>query len=228
MKAYPELPFYAGEIVAGKVIRLTNHYAVMDIRGVELPLETQFITWDALAKPAENLSLGDRLEVMMQFGKAIPEQRKLFYPWPKYDKDGFWLNRLPLLDNPWPTLCKRYQDGSVVEVEMIDYVNWYIARVRMPEGLIVELRTNDIHLSASRRSKNYGRKLYRGERIRIVFRRISPVGCWVERFLGSSIAHDLTEAGFVSPGISSKKLDHHERAFLSRRDKLALMRVGRS
>ena len=184
MATYQDLPFYSGEIVAGKVCKMTNRYAVLTIRGWELPLETGFITWDALTKPAEKLSLGDRLEVMMQSGISYNTLRKLGYPSPKYDKNGFWLNRLPLLENPWPILCERYQEGSVVEVEMINYVNWYIARVRMPEGLIVELRTNDIH-PRPLRSNEYGRKLYPGERIRIVFRQIyKSGGCWVERFMG--------------------------------------------
>jgi hypothetical protein len=222
MGTYLELPFYSGEIIAGRVTRLTDRCAIIDIRGWELPLETKFITWDAMTNPAEYLSLGERLEVMVQYDFSSHTLRKQGYPSPSFEKDGFWLNRLPLLDNPCPRLCERYQDGAVVEVEMIDYVNWYIARVRMPEGLIVELRTNDIHLRASNHSREYGRKLYQGERIRVVFRKISRPGSWVERFVGGSIAHDMTEAGFVTPGIASKKLNQHERTFIANRAIAAL------
>lgn len=217
MAIYEEVPFNSGDVVAGKVVGITDRFALINALGWELPLDTRHITWDVLRNPAERLSLGNRLELVVQTGMTARERRQLDYPCSDAHY-GFWLSRLPLLENPWPALRERYQDGSVVEVEFIDYLNWYIGRVRMPEGLIIELRTNDIHPS-SKRSNEYARKLQPGERFRVVFRRIYPSGGWVERFMGCSKSHHLAESGFVTPRVASKMLDAHERSFLADRER---------
>jgi hypothetical protein len=123
---------------------------------------------------------------------------------------------VPLLENPWPVLRAKYPEGSVVEVEMVDYVNWYIARVKMPEGLLVELRTNDIHLR-TRKSNAHLRPLNQGERFKVVFRRLYRPGGWVERFVGGSVEDAFTEAGYLSPTQAIKKLTDVEMAFIERR-----------
>ena len=192
--------------VTGHVSRISDQYALLTIRGWELPLETRFMSWDALKNPAEKLSIGDRVKVMIQSGMSGNELRKLNYSWPKYHKDGYWLNCLPFFENPWPRFINRYKEGSVIEVEMIDYLNWYIARVRMPDGFIIELRINDIH-PRSKINTEYNRKLNSGERFRIIFRQIHGSGVWVQRFLGkteTTFQQHLIEAGQVMPCIATK------------------------
>lgn len=136
---------------------------------------------------------------------------------PNLTFDSVWASRLPLLENPWPNLTAKYKDGDVVEVELIDYLNWYIARVRLPEGLVVELRTNDIH-PRSQKTEYLGRKLNAGERFKVVFRQFYSPGGWVERYFGGSTTDCLAaEAGYVTPRQAQRKLDEAEKAFLRRR-----------
>lgn len=206
----------SGDVVSGRVVEMKPLYATMSVMGQCMPLTTSHICWDVLRNPNERLSLGDRLEMAVCPAMTFRDMRKMDYPTPIVSNGGIWLSRLPLIENPWPKLQQRYQDGAVVEVECIDYLNWYVARVRLPEGLIIELRTNDIH-PRSRRSVEYGRKFQPGERFLIVFRKISSTRVWVERFFGGSKSHDLAESGFLTPERGSWLMDAHERAFLSAR-----------
>jgi hypothetical protein len=221
MKSHQSLPFYSGEILAGRVNRLEDRFATLSVRGYSLPLETEFISWEALIKPAERLAIGDRLQVVIQTCADTTKWGRLTGCWPNYNYCGYWLNCLPLFNNPWDAVRKRYQPGSVVEVEMIDYVNWYIARVRMPENLLVEMRTNDIQPSAYGQSK-FGRKLNRGERFRVVIHRIYDRGFWVERFEADSTAFYLAESGFDTSNTSSQKIDFQEKRFPSNKRSRAI------
>ncbi|MFZ4534955.1 hypothetical protein [Propionivibrio sp.] len=215
-------PFYPGETVVGRVVSLGPRFATIDIGGWQVPLETAFIDWNAYRTPGEVLSLGDRLNAVIHDDGRLDSLYRRHGLRPKQIWDGFWLSRLPLLEDPWPALALKYPDGSVVEVEMIDYVNWYIARVRMPEGLVIELRTGDIHLK-TKRSSNFLRKLHQGERFKVVFRRLYRPGGWVQRFVGGSTADCLSESGFVTPLLAAQSLTRVEQAFMRHREQIDSM-----
>ncbi len=130
--------FSPAEIVSGRVVGINPRFATLKIRCELVPLEKKCITWSALKSAEEVLSLGDRVEVMVFEGSSDHMAHLRYHLWPKQVWEGRWSSRLPLLDDPWPSLMDRYPEGSVVEVEMVDYVNWYIARVRLPDGLLIE------------------------------------------------------------------------------------------
>ena len=211
------LLFSPGEIVSGRVIALSPRFATLEIRSAMVPLGKECITWSALKSVEEALSLGDRVEVMVFEGESDHPAHRRYRLWPRQVWDGRWASCLPLLDDPWPSLEDQYPEGSVVEVEMVDYVNWYIARVRLPGGLVVELRTNDIHLR-TRKSDQYVRPLRPGERFKVVFRRLYRPGGWVERHF-ERLEHGLLESGFVGQRLATEKLTLAEQDFLAIRER---------
>ena len=208
--------FSPGEIVSGRVIAITSRFATLEIRCALVPLGKDCISWSALKSADEALSLGDRVEVMVFEGRGDHPVHRRYRLWPRQVWEGRWASRLPLLDDPWPNLEDRYPEGSVVEVEMVDYVNWYIARVRLPDGLLIELRTNDIHLR-TRKSDQYVRPLQPGERFSVVFRRLYRPGGWVERHMEAP-EHGLFDAGFVGQRVATEKLTLLEQEFLAIRE----------
>ena len=209
-----DLPFRSGEIVAGCVVGLRPNFAVVRVCGQLLPIISRNLDWNAIRQPSEILSIGDRLEAVV-----FIEGDKIYHNWrsssPPLAWNGVWLTRLPLLVNPWILVREMYAEGSVVEVEMIDYVNWYIARVRFPEGFVVEMKTNEIH-PASARHTGLGRPLRPGERFQVVFCHNCE---WVRRFRGGSNEDCLAEAGYLSSGIAAKRLAEVERRFIERRNR---------
>lgn len=209
--------FSPAEIVSGRVIAMAPRFATLEIRREKIPLDRDSIGWSALKSVEEALSLGDRVEVMVFEGNHNYPFHRRYYAWPRQVCNGRWASRLPLLDDPWPLLEDQYPEGSVVEVEMVDYVNWYIARVRLPDGLLVELRTNDIHLR-TRKTDEYVRPLRQGERFKVAFRRLYRPGGWVERHLERP-EHGLLESGFVGQRMAAEKLTLAEQEFLAARDR---------
>jgi hypothetical protein len=210
-------PFYSGETAIGKVVSLGPRFATLEVRRWIVPIEASFLDWNATRAPEELLSIGDRLEVVVYFDDKLDLLHHRHWMFPKQVWNGVWASRLPLLNDPWPALIDKYPEGSVVEVEMIDYVNWYIARARMPDGLVVELRTNDIHLRTSKTS-TYARRLHPGERFKVVFRRLYRPGGWVERFMGGSMDDCLSESGYMTPRQGARRVTELEKAFIRRRN----------
>jgi hypothetical protein len=213
----PDALFSPGEQITGRVIAMTSRFATLEIRSTLIPLEKEFISWTALKSTDEVLSLGDRVEVMVFEGREDHSSHRRYRLWPRQVWNGRWASRLPLLDDPWPSLEDQYPEGTVVEVEMIDYVNWYIARVRLPDGLVVELRTNDIHLRTPK-SSSYVRTLYRGERFKVVFRRLYRPGGWVERHLEKPHTSWIADSGLIGRRLSAEKLTLAEQEFLAKRE----------
>ena len=209
--------FSPGEIVAGRVVEITLRFAVLEIRNVQVPLGKNFISWSVLKSTSEELSLGDRIEVMVFEGNDDHPCHRRYRMSPPQVWDGRWASRLPLIDDPWPARKEQYPEGSVVEVEMVDRVNWYIVRVRMPDGLMVELRTGDIYIH-TRPSGEYFRTLQPGERFRVVFRNLYRPGGWVERHF-ERLENGLIESGFVGQRMAAEKLTLAEQEFLALRER---------
>lgn len=215
-----EIPLYPGEILSGRVAAIQRNNIMLAVAGKRLPVETKLLTWDAIRSAAEILSLGERITVIATGGQAeksgrfgtfmTPSRRQCFV-------GNLWLSRLPLLPNPWPTLEEKYVEGSVVEVEFVDYVNWYILRAKMPEGFMFELRTNDVH-PRSGRNTGLGRRFLPGERIEIVFRSLYLPGGWVERYRNRSLEDACTASGYVTSLIGAERKTAAEQKYLRKRE----------
>lgn len=135
LKLIADPPFYPGEVVSGTVVRLYQHFALLNVRGHKMALETQLMSWSVCRDASSVLGIGARIEAMA-LTRDYPARRK---EWSLSNyrgmmSGGFWLSRLPLLENPWPTLADLYPDGSMVDVELVDFDRKNDAIVRFPGG----------------------------------------------------------------------------------------------
>lgn len=114
-----------GQIVTGKVVRLKSYGAFVDI-GNEMTglLHISKIAWQHLGHPAEVLTIGEELELMVD--SVDVERQRLS------------LNRRELLPGPWQQFAAQYQVADLVEGEVMTLVD-FGAFVRLPldiEGLL--------------------------------------------------------------------------------------------
>jgi hypothetical protein len=142
---YQDPPFYPNEAVTGHVVELNGWFAVVKVRGWELPLEKRFISWDVLKTASDALSISERIQVVVHAESAGKQDYQRRHLYPTLFWHGFWLSRLPLLETPRQKYQSRYEEGSIIEVEFMDYINYYTARAKMPDGSIIELLQRDLH-----------------------------------------------------------------------------------
>lgn len=182
MRRNVDPPFYPGEIVTGRVLKLKSAQAILNVRGWTIPLDKRLIGWDVLYSPAEVLSVGENIKVVIQTHACCDPVHKKVRTY--FDQCGeFWISRLPLLENPWPELAAKYPDGSVVEVEMVNYTAPHTARARFPEGLLVEVPL--IGLARYARQKNQPvRRLHPKEQFSVMVRGSMPLRYWLQPCFG--------------------------------------------
>ena len=121
------------------------------------------------------------------------------------------------LPNPRDSFELRHREGDVVEVELVDYVNWYIARVLMPDGELVEMRTNDIH-AGPRRAGESSRPLRSGERIHVVFRCAHLNRLWMDRYPERDQEYACDAAGYRNARVAGERTSAAQRRFIARRN----------
>ena len=96
---------------------------------------------------------------------------------------GFWISRLPLIENPWPGLCAKYPDGTIVEVEMVDYLDRHTARAKLPEGLLVGVPLIGLVRYAQRNHRPLER-FYPNECFNVMVHGTMPFNYWLQPVLG--------------------------------------------
>lgn len=170
MKSFADLPFYPGEVVFGTVARLYQHFALLNVRGYKMPLETPLMSWNALRDASSILEIGQRIEAMALTSDYHARQKgRSRSSYQGMISGGYWLSRLPLLENPWPALAERYPDGAVVEVELVDFDRKSDAIVQFPEGARAVASMCGLY----RHAKNNNRLTIKpviGERLRVIVR----------------------------------------------------------
>lgn len=170
MKSFADPPFYPGELVFGTVVRLYQHFALLNVRGYKMPLETPLMSWNELRDASSILEIGQRIEVMAlprnyharQKGRSRSNYQGMM-------SGGYWLSCLPLLENPWPTLAERYPDGSMVEVELVDFDWKNDSIVQFPEGARTRVPMIGLDRIARRNNRLAIRPIV-GEKLRVIVR----------------------------------------------------------
>lgn len=170
MRLIADPPFYPGEVVSGTVVRLYQHFALLNVRGYKMALETPLMSWNEHRDASSVLEIGQRIEVMAltsdyhtrQKGRSRSNYQGMM-------SGGYWLSRLPLLENPWPALAERYPDGSIVEVELVDFDRKNDAIVRFPGGARALAAMCGFYRHA-RNMKRLAIKPVIGERIKVIVR----------------------------------------------------------
>lgn len=176
-------PFYPGEVVVGIVRKLRHHEAVLDVRGWRMPLEARLMSWNRVRSVSLDLELGQRLEVMVLTPETHVRLHACDRPSVMGKVHGYFISRLPLLENPWPALAETYPDGSEIEVELVRYERKGYAIVRIADSVLSEMPMIGLERHAGRNQLLPVRPLP-GDMIRVCVRGNLSGHFWLEPRLG--------------------------------------------
>jgi len=109
-----------GMILEGVITNLVNFGAFVNLEGIDGLLHISEMSWGTLESPADVAQPGDKIEVQV---KHID-----------IDQERVSLTRKPLLPNPWETVALKYQPEDLVEVKIVNIVD-FGAFAELPEGV---------------------------------------------------------------------------------------------
>ena len=119
LEAYSKL--HEGDIVEGKVTRLTNFGAFVDLgAGVEGLLHVSEIAWERVNNPADRLTVGEILKI--QIIKIDPEAGRIS------------LTLKQLHPHPWIGVAERFPEGTVTTGKVVR-IQPFGAFVRLADGI---------------------------------------------------------------------------------------------
>lgn len=209
-----------GAILTARVIGFRSNAALLSFGHHSALLHLRHISWQPLQSPEEELTLGDRVEIMFlnrrlarQYG--LPE--KLLHEMGR----GLTPSRLPLLPNPFVDIDARYANGEIIEVEMVADVKgsrrWM--RIRLPSGEMLLVNPADIcHWSAKK--SFWRRKPQAGERFEIICRNISPYyRSWVQRYHENGTEHACQMSGYRSARVGQERKNRESTRVMGRKSK---------
>lgn len=148
--------FKKGDKVTGKVKRLTDFGAFVDIGGVDGLLHITDISWTKIKHPSEMLNVGDEIEVLIM--NVDPEKKRIS------------LGLKQLAPKPWDLAADKYIVGDTVEGTVV--------RI-MPFGAFVSLEpTIDglVHISqvTNRRLEKVEEELRIGDKVTAKIMEVNP------------------------------------------------------
>lgn len=98
------------KIIEGKVSRITNFGAFVDLGGVDGLIHISEISWKRIKHPSEVLKIGNKVEVYVQ---DIDK-----------DKERISLSLRKTRENPWANIEERYVVGDTVEGNVVKLVDF--------------------------------------------------------------------------------------------------------
>lgn len=94
----------SGNIYTGKVTKLTNYGAFVDIGGIDGLVHVSEMSWRRVKHPSEILSENDEVEVeVLSFNR---------------EKEKISLKLTKVEENPWNTIENYYEENDIVEVQI--------------------------------------------------------------------------------------------------------------
>ncbi|KYP80484.1 30S ribosomal protein S1 [Ferroacidibacillus organovorans] len=96
--------FHPGDLVHGRVARMTQFGAFIDLGGIDGLLHVSEMSWSRVARPEEVISIGDEIEVRVL--RVEPENGKVS------------LSMKHTQESPWQKASKAFQIGDIVEGEV--------------------------------------------------------------------------------------------------------------
>lgn len=99
-----------GQVVTGRVVNIVDFGAFMDLGYVTGLLHVSKMAWDKVDHPADVLSVGDEVEVLID---SIDP-----------DRERVSLNRQALLPSPWQQFAQGHEEGELIEgvvTAIVDY-----------------------------------------------------------------------------------------------------------
>ncbi len=115
-----------GQVRQGRVVRLTDFGAFVDIGGADGLIHLSELSWQHVGHPKEVLNVGDSIEV--EVISVDPERQRI------------GLSRKNVLPDPWDELAREYQPGQLVQATVTKLTKFgaFASLVDRPEieGLI--------------------------------------------------------------------------------------------
>jgi hypothetical protein len=122
-------------------------------------------------------------------------------------KSDYWLSRLPLLDNPWPALERKYPNGSVLEVELVGYDKSNDAFVKLPEGVMAKVPMISLQRYARLKKQTLQAPLI-GDSFRVILHGKLSGNFWLQPHIGTTVHDDLVLSGYRASLKCSPQSNH--------------------
>ncbi len=120
-----------GDIIKGRVVRLTDYGAFVDLGSVSGLLHISELSWEHVDVPADELEVGEEIEVII-----LDVDR---------DRQRISLSRKQLLPDPFDQFTERYSEGDIATGQVTDLVD-FGAFVRLPTGVEGLIHTSEMDL----------------------------------------------------------------------------------
>lgn len=125
-----ELKLKEGETIQGRITNLVKFGAFVELGGVEGLVHISEIDWDHVEKPADYLSKGEEIEVLIQSVDI--------------EKERISLSRKALLPNPWQAFANAHQGGELIEGVVTSVLD-FGAFLMVEDGIEGLLHVSEMH-----------------------------------------------------------------------------------
>lgn len=135
------------EILKGKVARLTEFGAFIDLGGVDGLIHVSDLSWHRINHPNEMLKVGDDIEVIVL--RANKEKNRIS------------LGLKQLTKKPFEEFLEKYQVGDIVEGEVVNLLDFgaFVKIIEGVEGLIHVSQISYEHVEKPSDELNIGDKI---------------------------------------------------------------------
>ncbi len=129
-----ELLLHEGQSMTGRITNLVKFGAFVDLGGIEGLIHISEIDWQHVKNPAEFLTPGEEVEVLIQSVNV--------------EKERIQLSRKALLPSPWEQFAETHANGSLIDGIVTNVTNFgaFVLVAKGIEGLI--------HISEMRGTQN--------------------------------------------------------------------------
>jgi 4-hydroxy-3-methylbut-2-enyl diphosphate reductase len=168
-----------GQVVEGKVVRIADFGAFIDLGGIDGLLPISEISWQRIQHPSDSLKIGDDLTLKVL--KVDRESHKIS------------LSLKQLQPDPWTTLAMRFREGEVIDGRVTKLAS-FGAFVEIEPGVEALLPTAEM----SERQVKPEDVVVVGQELRAVIKRFRPEDRRISLSL-REIAQDITQDGVEEP-----------------------------
>ena len=157
-----------GVVLEGSVKNITDYGAFIDLGGIDGLLHITDITWGHIDHPAEKLSVGEKVAVVVI----------------SYDeeKQRVSLGMKQLTDDPWEGIESRYTEGQKVSGRVLSTADFGV-RIALEEGIDGFVHTDN--LSWTKKVRSPGKAYPKGKEVEAIVLDIDPE----ERKINLSVKH---------------------------------------
>ncbi len=125
-----ELKHQEGNTITGRIINLAKFGAFVDLDGVEGLIHISEIAWQKVERPAEFLTPGEEMEVLIQ---SVDVER-----------ERIALSRKALLPSPWDSFAQSHAEGDLLEGKVVSVVD-FGAFAQVAEGIEGLIHVSEMH-----------------------------------------------------------------------------------